>query len=120
MELVLDYDQRPDTSWQAARALAVHVQRELTAAGFDCDGVCAIDDEWGFLIEPHRSPDGVAIECRFDAHGPSASWRLCVIDGRDTSERLRFDGRRSTGQLLDDLDALLRRAPASTLEDRRN
>jgi hypothetical protein len=57
----------PECPEQAIRALVQDVRRRLLEAGFDCDDVFGSGDEWGFLVEPERTPVGITFECRCDA-----------------------------------------------------
>jgi hypothetical protein len=60
----------PETSARRAGELAQAYGRELVGelraalarSGFDCDQVCALGEDWGFLVEPERSPIGVTVE----------------------------------------------------------
>jgi hypothetical protein len=44
------------------RAVVAELREALRQSGFDCDQVCAVGDDWGFLVEPERSPIGVSVE----------------------------------------------------------
>lgn len=44
------------------RELVAGLRDALARAGFDCDQVCALGEDWGFLVEPERSPIGVTVE----------------------------------------------------------
>ncbi len=44
------------------RQLVAELRAALARSGFDCDQVCALGEDWGFLVEPERSPIGVTVE----------------------------------------------------------
>jgi hypothetical protein len=51
-----------DSPQARGRALVADLRAALARAGFDCDQVCALGEDWGFLVEPDRSPIGVTVE----------------------------------------------------------
>jgi hypothetical protein len=51
-----------DIPQAGGRELVTELREALTRSGFDCDQVCALGEDWGFLVEPERSPIGVAAE----------------------------------------------------------
>jgi hypothetical protein len=81
VDLIVDLHAPPSRRrppWpRAGRRLAVQLRIALLDAGYSCDDICAVGDDWGFLVEPERTPIGItvtAVDERADRWQISASY----------------------------------------------